>query len=114
VDLEAFELVILRRPATRPDCDEQTAQRLQDEHQAYLTWLHEAGHTVASGPLGDQDDESLRGLVFYRTGSLDEARRLASADPAVRAGRLATEVMTWCCMPGTMKLPGRILHIPDE
>lgn len=114
MDLEAFELVILRRPAGRPDCDKQTAERLQREHLAYLTWLQRAGHTVAAGPLGDQADEGMRGLVFYRTGSLDEARRLASADPAVRAGRLEADVMTWYCPPGSMKLPGRAVHIPDD
>lgn len=114
MDLESFELVILRRPASVPDCDEQTVQRLQHEHLAYLTWLDEAGHTVAAGPLDDQADQSMRGLVFYRTGSLAEARRLASADPAVRAGRLEADVMTWYCPAGSMKLPGRILHVPDE
>jgi uncharacterized protein len=34
-------------------------------------------------------------------------RRLAEADPAVRAGRLAIEIMTWYCPPGTMSKPGR-------
>jgi len=38
---------------------------------------------------------SLRGLTFYRTGSLAHARQLAEADPAGRSGRLAVEIMTW-------------------
>jgi uncharacterized protein len=114
VDLEVFELVILRRPAASPKIDDQTAERIQREHLAYLTWLHEAGHTVAAGPLGDQADESMRGLVFYRTGSIEEARRLAAGDPAVRAGRLEADVMTWYCPPGAMTLPGRTVHIPDD
>ena len=49
------------------------------------------GLVVTNGPLADQPDESLRGLTFYRTGSLADARRLAEADPAVEAGRLAVE-----------------------
>lgn len=114
MDLEAFEFVILRSSASRPDYDEQTAQRLQREHLAYLTSLDQAGHTVAAGPLGDPPDQSMRGLVFYRTGSIEEARRLANADPAIRAGLLEADVMTWYCLPGTMRLPGSILHIPDE
>jgi uncharacterized protein len=114
MDLEAFELVILRSVADRPADDEQGARRLQGEHLAYLSWLQEAGHSVAAGPLGDQADAGLRGLVFYRTGSLDEARRLASGDPAVRAGRLEADLMTSYCPAGSMRLPGRAVHVPDE
>jgi hypothetical protein len=43
---------------------------------------------VTNGPVLDQLDESLRGLTFYGTCSLDAARRLAEQDPAVVAGRL--------------------------
>jgi uncharacterized protein len=62
---------------------------------------------VTNGPVRDQADGSLRGLTFYRTGSLGESRRLAEADPAVRAGRLAIEIVTWYCPPDTMSKPGR-------
>jgi hypothetical protein len=53
----------------------------------------------------------LRGLTFYRTGSLEQSRRLAEADPAVRAGRLAVEIMTWYCPPGTMSKHGRAVTL---
>jgi hypothetical protein len=62
---------------------------------------------VTNGPVVEQPDPSLRGLAFYRTGSLERARELAENDPAVRAGRLAVEIMTWYCAPGTMSKPGR-------
>ena len=114
MELEAFEFVILRTPATMPPTDEQADRDLQQAHLAYLTSLNEAGHTVAAGPFGDQADESMRGLVFYRTGSLAEARRLAEADPAVRAGHLEVEIMTWYCPAGSMRLPGRPIRFPDD
>ena len=66
---------------------------------------------VTNGPVRDQADVSLRGLTFYRTGSLEQARQLAEADPAVRAGRLAVEIMTWYCPPGTMSRPGRAVTL---
>jgi uncharacterized protein len=106
VALESFELVILRRPPDPPGYDEATLDRIQEEHLAYLASLRDAGHTVSHGPLRDQPDESMRGLVFFRVGSLAEARSLAEADPAVRAGRLAVDVMTWLCPVGTMARPG--------
>jgi uncharacterized protein len=112
VDLEAYELVLLRRPADPTAYDDDVLDRIQGEHLAYLTGLREAGRIVANGPVDDQPDESLRGLSFYRTGSLAAARQLAEADPAVRAGRLTVEIMTWYCAPGTLSRPGRPVSLP--
>jgi len=111
VDLEAFELVLLRRPASVPDYPGQELDRIQREHLAYHAGLREAGQVVTNGPVDRQLDSSLRGLVFYRTGSLERSRRLAEADPAVRAGRLAVEIMMWYCPPGTMSRPGRAVTL---
>lgn len=111
MDLEAFELVVLRRPRDPRDYDEETLERIQREHLAYHAALRESGQIVTNGPVADQLDESMRGLTFYRTGSLEESRQLAQADPAVRAGRLEVEVMTWYCPPGTMVSPGRTVTL---
>jgi hypothetical protein len=80
VDLEAFELVLLRRPASAPDYPGEEQERIQREHLAYHAGLREAGHVVTNGPVDGQPDPSLRGLVFYRTG-------VAGAVPAARRGR---------------------------
>ena len=114
MELEAFELVLLRRPPNAPAYDDETLERIQGEHLAYHVSLREAGHVVTNGPVLDQPDESLRGVTFYRTGSLAEARRLAEQDPAVLAGRLEIEAMTWWCPAGTMIRPGQPLSLPDE
>jgi uncharacterized protein len=111
VDLEAFELVVLRRPTQPRDYDEDTLAGIQREHLAYHASLRESGQVVTNGPVADQPDESLRGFTFYRTGSLEEARRLAQADPAVQAGRLEIEVMTWYCPPGTMVSAGKAVTL---
>jgi len=112
MDLEAFELVLLRRPDSAPDYPEEELERIQREHLAYLAQLRAAGHIVTNGPVDEQPDPSLRGLAFYRTGSLERSRQLAEADPAVRAGRLVAEIMTWYCPPGTMSRPGRAVALP--
>ena len=111
MDLEAFELVLLRRPENPPDYDDAELERIQREHLAHHARLRACGQVVTNGPLADQPDESLRGLTFYRTGSLEEARRLAEADPAVRAGRLTVDLMTWYCPPATMREPGRAVTV---
>ena len=107
MDLEEFELVLLLRPAEPTSYDEDTLERIQQEHLDYLAALRAAGVVVVNGPVVDQPDPKLRGLTFFRTGSLDETRRLAEADPAVRAGRLEVEVMHWWCPPGLMVQRGR-------
>jgi uncharacterized protein YciI len=111
VDLEAFELVLLRRPQNAPDYPEDVLERIQAEHLAYHARLRQAGTVVTNGPVSDQPDASLRGLTFYRTGSLARSRQLADDDPAVRAGRLTVEIMTWYCPPGTMSQPGRAVSL---
>ena len=56
-----------------------------------------AATSSAEGPLVDQDDERLRGISIMMCDP-ETARRLSNEDPAVRAGRLAVEVMT-CMVP---------------
>ena len=104
--------MLLRRPASAPDYPEKELERIQREHLAYHAGLRKAGRVVTNGPVEGQPDPSLRGLAFYRTGSLERSRQLAEADPAVRAGRLAVEIMTWYCPPGTMSRPGRAVTLP--
>jgi len=87
-------------------------QRIQAEPLAYHARLREAGDIVTNGPVTDQPDDSLRGLTFYRTGSLACARQLAEADPAVRTGRLTAEIMTWYCPADSMSQPGRTVSLP--
>jgi uncharacterized protein len=111
MDLEAFELVLLRRPENPHDYDDAELERIQREHLAHHARLRASGQVVTNGPVIEPPDPALRGLTFYRTGSLQEARRLAEADPAVRAGRLAVEIMTWYCPPGTMSQPGRAVTV---
>ncbi len=114
MNLEAFELVFLRRPTDAPTYDEETLDRIQREHLAYHDALRAAGTIATNGPVIDPPDESLRGLSFYRTGSIAEARRIAEQDPSVLAGRLTVEVMEWWCPPGTMILAGRAFSLPNR
>jgi len=112
VDLEAFELVLLRRPADARDYPEEQLQRIQREHLAYHEKLRQSGEVVTNGPVVGQPDPSLRGLTFYRTGSVERSRELAEADPAVLAGRLTVDIMAWYCPPGTMSRPGKAVTLP--
>jgi uncharacterized protein len=111
MELEAFELVLLRRPDDATDYPDEELDRIQGEHLAFYNRLRETGEVVTNGPVQEPGDPTLRGLGFYRTGSLERSRELAESDPAVKAGRLAVDIMTWYCPPGTMSSPGRAVTL---
>jgi uncharacterized protein len=94
-------LVLLVRPPDAPELSPKEAAALQDAHLAFRADLRDKGYLIGGGPLVDQDDERLRGISIM---SVDPAtaRELSSADPAVRAGRLAVQVMTWMVPAGNV------------
>jgi uncharacterized protein len=100
--MDRFSLVLLRRPPDPPELPEEESAALQERHLAYLRAMRVRGAMATAGPFRDQPDESLRGLCLYRT-SLEEARELAEQDPAVRAGRLAVDVLTWLAPAGEVR-----------
>lgn len=85
MELEEFQFVLLRRPAAAAELDEATAARLQQEHLAFYAGLRRTGEVVTNGPMVDQPDERLRGLVVFAVGSQEAAREIAARDPLVQA-----------------------------
>ena len=102
MDLDAFTFVLLRRGPRADDFTDEELEEIQVEHLAFLDTMHEQGHLLLSGPFRDQDDETKRGFCLCRT-SLEETRRLTEQDPALRAGRMSAEVMTWLTRKGALK-----------
>ena len=91
---DSCTLVLLKRAEGAPDLPEEELDAIQERHLAHLRAMREQGAMAVAGPFGDQRDERLRGMCLYTVGP-DEARALAEQDPAVQAGRLAVEVLTW-------------------
>jgi len=103
---DEFELVILVSGAHPPELDDEASALLHRRHLGHLQAMRRAGHIKVSGPLDEQPDPRMRGLSLYQVGSIEEARRLASLDPAVQAGRFALEIMKWYCPKGEVTFPG--------
>ncbi|NJP32566.1 YciI family protein [Micromonospora thermarum] len=95
-------VVLLVRPPDAPELPTEALDRLQDAHLAHQAGLAEQGLVLAAGPFVDTDDERLRGFVVLSI-SPDEARELYANDPAVRAGRLAVQVMSWMVPEGILR-----------
>lgn len=92
----AYALVLLKAGPKR-DRPKDEAAALQMAHLKHLLTLRAAGKIALVGPL--TDDSDLRGLAVYNT-PVEEARRLAEADPAVQAGSLVVEAHPWFGLPG--------------
>ena len=90
------------RPPDGPDDD-----RIQAEHLAYLRGLTEQGKIALNGPIRAQDSPDWRGLTVYLVDS-DEARALATADPAVQAGWFDVTVDPWWLPAREVTLGNRV------
>jgi uncharacterized protein YciI len=105
MEFERYQLVLLRRAPDAPKLADAVLEQLQAQHIGHLKKMAAAGKMMVAGPFDDQPDPSLRGLCLYRVGSVEEARRLATEDPMVKAGRLRPEVMTWMTEKGALTFP---------
>jgi uncharacterized protein len=99
--LDAYTIVVLRRPPGSPAFTEEQLAELQRGHLAFNARMREAGHALISGPFAGQPDESWRGISVFRT-SVEETRSLLAQDPMGQAGRLAFDVFTWLMPAGTL------------
>jgi uncharacterized protein YciI len=102
---DVYTLVLLRRPPDAPELPAAELDALQAWHLAYRAELRRQGVLIVNGPLGEQSDESMRGLSIFACG-LQEAARLSDADPSVQAGRLAYDLMEWWVAAGSLAFPG--------
>jgi uncharacterized protein YciI len=102
MQFDRHTLVLLVRPPDAPALTDEEADELQNRHLAFRADLRDRGYLVGGGPLVDQDDERLRGISIMSCDP-ETARRLSNEDPAVQAGRLAVQVMTWMVPAGNVR-----------
>jgi uncharacterized protein YciI len=105
MEFDSLQLVLLVRPANAPDYPPEKLEEIQKAHLAHVGEMAASGKLVIAGPFDDQSDVRLRGLELFRTGSIEEARKLAAEDPAVKAGRLEVVSATWYFQKGALAFP---------
>lgn len=118
MQFDQYTIALLVLCEDAPELTEEAEDALQDAHLAHLSALHESGALLAAGPVLGEPDRSLRGFAVYRGGDVAEARPLADADPAVRAGRLRCELHPWALPAGLVtftsgRLPVSIAEARD-
>lgn len=65
--------------------------KIRPAHLEYIDKLHQENKVVMAGPFTDGKG----GMVIYRADSLEEAKRLAEADPVVAQGARTLELREW-------------------
>jgi uncharacterized protein len=93
-----YVLGLLRRGVRPPLMSTKAENRLQEAHLAHLRRLKEQGDLIVYGPIEGNSD--LRGILVFRTESLDRARDLMRNDPWVIRGALVLELFSWFAPTG--------------
>ena len=99
--MKTYYLVLLKKGPKRSQ-DSTEAMKIQTAHLAHITNLASNGKLAIAGPCTDNGD--LRGIFILNVTTLEEAKALTEADPAVKAGRLIMEIHPWMSEKGR-KLP---------
>ena len=101
---DSYWMVFLERGDDPPELEDSASADLQRKHLAHLSKVRSEGFALVAGPFEVPAEESLRGIVLYR-GDLEKEKveQLASADPAVKAGRLKVRVLRWWTPGGALQ-----------
>jgi uncharacterized protein YciI len=91
---ELYYMAFLRPAPDRKPLPQAEMERIQTAHMANIRSMAARGVLVAAGPFGDTPP-TISGVFVFRTGSLEEARRIASEDPTVVEHRNTVDVLAW-------------------
>lgn len=97
--MKRYFFVLLRNGPNRGQPKEE-AERIQEGHMAHIRATGASGKLQMAGPFDDEGGD-WRGILVYDTATLEEARALCAADPAVKAGRLVCDIHGWWAQQGS-------------
>jgi uncharacterized protein YciI len=104
VEMDHYVMAFLKRgPKWTPEVTPETT-KIQEGHMANIRRMAASGKLILAGPF--EDDTELRGVFLFRC-SMEEARKEAAQDPAVKAGRLVLEFHPWFAPKGIGIVPPR-------
>ena len=97
-EMKQYFFVMLSKGANRTQ-DSVTAAKIQEGHMAHIRETAQSGQLQIAGPFDDETGD-WRGILIYDVKTLDEAKALCAADPAVKAGRLVCDIRGWWAQQG--------------
>jgi uncharacterized protein YciI len=93
-DLATYFVVFLRPNPTRKPIAQTDGERLMAAHMANIHKMADDGLLAAAGPM-DDTPTTISGLFLFTVRSMEEAVKVAQADPTVVAGRNTVDVHRW-------------------
>ncbi|MEK6407745.1 MAG: YciI family protein [Acidobacteriota bacterium] len=105
VEMGAFYLCLLVKPANWTGAQKAEAQQLFPAHSKHVQSLIASGKASIAGPFGD--DTRIAGVFVLNASSAEEARAWEEADPLVKTGGFSVEVLKWWAAKGVMKPPAQ-------
>ena len=91
--MTTYYVAFLKSNPEAPKIDAAEMKKIMAGHMANIRASAEAGKLLLAGPFTDKT--ALRGMFVLTVGSMDEAKALCEADPAVKAGALVFEIHPW-------------------
>ncbi len=96
--MKTYYMALLKKGPYQPT-DTAEVNSIQRGHMAHIRKMAAEGKLVMAGPFLDNGD--LRGIFIFDVASMEEAKALTEADPAVKAGKLIMELHPWMSQRGT-------------
>jgi len=79
--------------------DSTTLAQLQKAHLEHIGKMAKAGVICMAGPL--EGDKERKGILVFKTATIEEAIAWIKQDPMVIAGRLSFEIIPWWAAKGS-------------
>ena len=99
--MKKYTMAFLKKGLNR-NLSEDEATKLQRQHLDNIHQMVEDGILLLAGPF--LDDGDIRGIYIFDIESVEEAKKIAEADPAVKAGSLILDIHPWYGSAAIMKI----------
>lgn len=92
--MRMYILCILKTGPKDAEIQGKERQEIFAGHFANISQLAAEGKLAVAGPFG-KNDKNYRGLYIFNVATVEEAEKLVTLDPAVKAGVFVSELTPW-------------------
>src|SRR5580700_4058406 len=97
-EMSNYIVGFLRKGPSWSPGETEESRKIQEGHLANINRMAGAGKLAVAGPFTDGGD--MRGIFIFKNTTMEEAKTLVAADPAVKSGRLVLELHPWFSAAG--------------
>lgn len=107
-EMQKYFMGFLRRGPNWTAEQTPEVKQLGEGHMAHIRAMGATGKLILAGPFEVEGTppNALAGILLFDVETIEEARAMASDDPAVKAGRLTLEILPWYGAKG-ITFPGQ-------